>query len=209
MTKIDFKKTDKPLYSGKSGRWDRVQVPPMSFLAIDGQGDPAGADYGAALAALYPLAYAVKFDAKSNGQDFVVPPLEALWWSSDLNAFTANLRDKWQWRVMLRMPDFVTADDVVRCSDVTAAKLTKKGLDTGLIRAITLTPLDEGDALQILHVGAYTDEGPTLSDLHDRLMPESGLTFNGPHHEIYLSDPRRVTADKLRTILRQPVKISQ
>ncbi len=206
MSKLDFKKADKPLYSGKAGRWDRVQVPSMQFLSLDGQGNPNGPGYSAALAALYPLAYAAKFAAKNDGHDFVVPPLEALWWSEDVTAFTSGNREKWQWSAMLRMPDFVDTQAVERVIAPTVDKLAKKGVDTRLMDQISLTRQTEGDCLQILHIGAYTDEAPTLADLHDCLMPDQGLVFNGPHHEIYLSDPRRVDPSKLRTILRQPVK---
>ena len=206
MTKLDFKKTEKSLYSGKAGRWDQIDVPMMQFLAIEGRGDPNGPDYAAALTALYPLAYAIKFAAKSEGQDYVVPPLEALWWADALDAFTANRRDEWQWCAMLRVPSFVTAKTVEECRKSTDAKLKKKGTETALIAQVNLISKEEGTCLQTLHLGPYTDEGPTLAELHDHIMPTQGLTFNGPHHEIYLSDPRRVAPEKLRTILRQPVK---
>lgn len=206
MDKLDFKKTDKPLYSGKAGRWDRLDVPEMTFLVVDGQGDPNGPDYAAALGVLYPMAYGLKFAAKAKGADFVVPPLEALWWADDPVAFVAGRREKWQWRAMLRMPGQVSADELEEIRTTVAGKLRKKGANAERLSDVQMLKLAEGDSLQILHIGAYTDEAPTLADLHDRLMPEMGVTFNGPHHEIYLSDPRRVAPEKLRTILRQPVK---
>lgn len=206
MTKLDFKKTDRAFYSGKAGRWDRVTLPAMQYLAIEGSGDPNGPIYAEALGALYPLAYAVKFASKGQGQDYVVPPLQALWWADDPAAFVSGERDKWQWRAMLRVPDFVSAADVATAAETTSAKLAKKGTPNARVPEITLMTYEEGDCLQTLHIGPYTDEAPTLADLHDRLMPEQGLTFNGKHHEIYLSDPRRVAPEKLRTVLRQPVK---
>lgn len=206
MTKLDFKKTDKSLYSAKSGRWDRVGLPSMNFLSIDGQGDPNGPAYAAALSALYPFAYAVKFAAKADARDFVVPPLEALWWADDPTAFTAGNRADWQWRAMLRMPEFVDQQIVSSCAEAVTQKLLKKGADPELVPQIRFGQFAEGDCLQTLHLGAYIDEAPMLADLHDRLMPQEKLTFNGPHHEIYLSNPRRVAPEKLRTILRQPVK---
>lgn len=206
MDKLDFKKIDKLLYSGKAGRWDRVQVPRMTFLAIEGQGDPNGPDYAAALGLLYPLAYGVKFAAKAEGADFVVPPLEALWWADDPGAFVSGDRAQWQWRAKLRVPEGVAEETVEEVRATVEGKLRKKGVDTTRLADVRRIEVEEGDSLQILHIGPYTDEAPTLADLHDRLMPEMGLTFNGPHHEIYLSDPRRVALDKLRTILRQPVK---
>lgn len=206
MDKLDFKKIDRPLYSGKAGRWDRVQVPRMCFLTIEGQGDPNGPGYASALRVLYPLAYGIKFAAKARGADFVVPPLEALWWADDPAAFVSGDRAQWQWRAMLRMPEGVTGEEVDAVRATVAAKLEKKGADISRLMDVKADEIEEGDSLQILHIGPYTDEAPTLADLHDRLMPEQGLTFNGPHHEIYLSDPRRVAPEKLRTILRQPVK---
>ena len=194
LDKIDFKKTDRPFYSGKQNRWDQITIPPMQFLAVDGIGPPLGDTYADALTALYPLAYGIKFAQKAQGHDFVVPPLEALWWSDKLDAFTENRRDEWQWRAMIRMPDRVTQ------ADVDAARKPDPTAD------VAFTTFDEGPCLQTLHVGSYADEASVLADLHDRLMPELGLTFRGHHHEIYLSDPRRVAPEKLRTILRQPVQ---
>lgn len=195
MDKLDLKKADRPFYAGKVGQWTQITLPAVQYLAIEGRGDPGGADYAAALAALYPLAYGIKFAQTAEGRDFVVPPLSAVWWSDDLDAFTSNARESWQWRAMIRMPDYVTQ------ADFAAAKVSKK-----VEAPVELISVEEGLCLQTLHVGPYTDEGPVLADLHDNVMPAMGLTFGEPHHEIYLSDPRRVAAEKLRTILRQPVK---
>lgn len=194
MDKLDLKKTDRPFYAGKLGEWTRITLPVVQYLAIEGHGDPGGPDYAAALAALYPVAYGIKFARKAEGRDFVVPPLSAVWWSDKLDAFTTNARDLWQWRAMIRMPDYVTRTDLVLAKSL-------KGVDA----PVSLISVEEGLCLQTLHVGPYTDEGPVLADLHDNVMPAMGLTFGQPHHEIYLSDPRRVAPEKLRTILRQPV----
>lgn len=208
-TKLDFKKTDKALYSGKSGRWDRITLAPMSFLMIDGMGDPNGPAYARALSVLYPVAYAMKFAAKDQGDDFVVPPLEALWWADDPAAFVSGDRAAWQWTTMIRMPGSLGQVDFAAAQGKAAPKLAKKGgVDVSALTELRLASLDEGDCLQTLHIGAYTDEAPTLAELHDRVLPAMGLTFNGPHHEIYLSDPRRVGSEKLKTILRQPVRAS-
>jgi len=204
--KLDFKKTDKPYYSGKVGRWDRIVIPKLQFLTITGQGDPGGAVYARALGALYPLAYGIKFAQKAQGADFVVPPQQSLWWADDPGSFVRAERDKWQWRAMIRMPDGVTADDLDAARAAAEVKLAKKGVDIAALAEVGLLTLEEGDCLQTLHVGPYSDEAPVLADLHDRVMPEAGLTFNGKHHEIYLGDPRRVAPEKLRTILRQPVR---
>lgn len=205
--KLDFKKRDKAFYSGKSGRWDQVTVPSMTYLMIDGQGDPNGPGYARALSALYPVAYGLKFAAKDRGADFVVPPLEAVWWSENPEDFVSGNRNGWRWTAMIRMPDDFTTEDFERVRESATAKLAKKGgVDVSALSELRLDHLQEGDCLQTLHIGSYTDEAPVLADLHDRLMPELHLTFSLPHHEIYLSDPRRVAAEKLKTIIRQPVK---
>ncbi|UYV37039.1 GyrI-like domain-containing protein [Rhodobacteraceae bacterium D3-12] len=207
-TKLDFKKADKRLYAAKPDAWQAVDVPEMPFLVIDGQGDPNGPEYTAALGALYPMAYGVKFAMKDAGQDFVVPPLEALWWSEDKSAYVTNDRAAWQWRAMLRMPDAVAGDLVEQVREGVLAKQAKKkdGAAPAMVHAVRLLCFEEGRCLQRLHIGPYTDEAPVLADLHDRVMPEQGLRFAGEHHEIYLSDPRRVVPEALKTILRQPVK---
>lgn len=209
MDKLDFKKTDKVFYSGKQGRWDRVAIPPMLFLAIEGQGDPGGAEYAAAVAALYPLAYAVKFSCKAEGQDFTVPPLEALWWADDMEAFVKGDRADWRWKAMLRMPEGVDEEMLGAARAKVLAKLAKardSATDADHVEAVGLWRYEEGDCLQTLHVGSYAEEAPVLAALHHEVMPGMGLIFGGFHHEIYLSDPRRVAPEKLKTILRQPVR---
>lgn len=206
--KLDFKRTNKTFYSGKQGRWDLITLPSLLFLSIEGEGAPEGPIYAAALSALYPLAYGLKFAAKAAGRDFVVPPLEALWWSEKLDAYTEGRRDEWQWRALLRMPDFITQNMFKDTLETTTTKLTKKlgAAERPPLEKVTLVKLKEGASLQTLHIGSYADEAPVLAELHDKIMPEQGLTFAGPHHEIYLSDPRRTAPEKLKTILRQPVK---
>ncbi len=207
MDKLDFKKTDKAFYSGKKGRWNRLTIPPMQFLMLDGKGDPGGPDYGNALAALYPLAYGIKFAMKAKAADFVVPPLEALWWADDMTAFVDGQRETWQWTVMIRMPDAVTKDDLADARQKLLVKLAKPPEINGMnAKTVRLEGFEEGDSLQILHIGPYADEAPVLAQLHNDLMPEMNLTFGGKHHEIYLGDPRRTAPEKLKTILRQPVR---
>ncbi|MGR3636736.1 MAG: GyrI-like domain-containing protein [Shimia sp.] len=203
--KLDFKKADKSYYSGKVGRWDRVVFPPLQFLSITGQGDPGGPDYARALGALYPLAYGIKFAQKAQGADFVVAPLEALWWADDPGSFVRAERDAWRWSAMIRMPEAMTQVDLDAAREAAQVKLAKKGADTSALAEVSLKTLEEGDFFQTLHVGPYSDEAPVLAHLHDVVMPEAGMTFSGHHHEIYLGDPRRVAPEKLRTILRQPV----
>ena len=149
----------------------------------------------------------VLYAAKANDADFVVPPLEALWWADDPRAFVRNERSTWRWTAMLRMPSNLLEDDLAGACEGSRKKLAKKGeADLSALNEVRLGRLTEGTCLQTLHIGPYTAEAPVLADLHDRLMPERGLTFNGPHHEVYLSDPRRVAPEKLKTLLRQPVQ---
>lgn len=208
MEKLDFKKVDKALYAARPAGWQRIEVPEMSFLMIDGQGDPNGPAYAAALMALYPMAYGVKFAEKEAGRDFAVPPLEALWWADDMAAFVAGERRNWRWTAMLRVPAGIGADTLAEVRASVLAKQAKKtdGADPALIAAVRLERFAEGDCLQHLHLGPYTDEAPVLAELHEEVMPAMGLNFAGKHHEIYLSDPRRVAPGKLKTILRQPVR---
>lgn len=208
MTKLDFKKTEKALYTvGRKG-WEQIYVPERTFLMIDGQGDPNGLAYAAAIQALYPMAYGVKFALKIDGRDFVVPPLEALWWAEDLGAFVSGDRSAWQWTAMLRVPDALSEAEFEAVREAVVAKQAKKaaGAAPDLLNAVRLGRSTEGACLQYLHLGPYTDEAPALAELHEKVMPAMGLTFAGHHHEIYLSDPRRVAPAKLKTILRQPVK---
>lgn len=179
-----------------------MTVPERIFVMVDGHGDPnVEASYGHAVSWLYSVSYAMKFAAKATlGRDYVVPPLEALWWSDDPASFTRREKVDWHWTVMLPVPDFVPR--TMFEAGVAKAR-TKLGEAPASLR---LAPLTEGLCLQCLHVGSYDDEGPTLARLHDEVMPARGLTFNGHHHEIYLGDPRRTEPAKLRTILRQPVR---
>ncbi|WP_461103880.1 GyrI-like domain-containing protein [Tessaracoccus terricola] len=201
MEKYDVRREFKHLYAPGAKDFVEVEVPTFGYLAVEGSGDPnTSAAYSQAIEALYPVAYALKFAGKAQGRDCVVGPLEALWWAQDISTFLTRDKDAWSWRAMISTPPW-TDDAAVRDAvAATAAKNDLPGLE--LLRFEQLT---EGRCLQILHVGPYDDEGPTLTRLHEEVIPERGLRFNGHHHEIYLSDPRRTAPEKLRTILRQPV----
>lgn len=181
-----------------------VEVPPLRYLMVDGHGDPnSDAEYAEALEVLYPLAYTLKFTSKEDlGRDYVVPPLEGLWWAHDKAAFTKS-RDKsaWDWTMMLMTPPWLNAEHLAAARHTVAAK--KPMLRVERVR---VEVLDEGLCAQTLHVGSFEDEGPVLADLHGHFIPERGLVMTGRHHEIYLSDPRRTAPGKLQTILRQPVQ---
>lgn len=203
MAKIDLKKDWKDLYQPGTADFTEVSVPPRHYLAIDGHGDPnTSTQYAAALGALYACGYAIKFALRArSGEDFVVGPLEGLWTSSDPTSFAHRRKGEWDWTMLIPLPDVVSAEDTAQGHAVAAGK--KPDLPIGEVRR---SLLDEGRCLQIMHVGSFDDEGPVLARLHHEVMPARGLTFNGPHHEIYLSDPRRVAPERLRTVLRQPVR---
>lgn len=177
-----------------------VVVPALSFLCIDGHGDPnTSPAYADALGALYAVAYTVKFAIKkAGGEDFRVAPLEGLWWAADPGAFVDGLKADWDWTMMIRQPESVTPETVARCVDQVA---TKKSLPVA--RQLRLEVFEEGAAAQVLHIGPYAAEGPTIAALHD-FIRSRGFTLRGKHHEIYLGDPRRAAPEKLRTIIRQP-----
>jgi hypothetical protein len=177
-----------------------VEVPPLRFLCLDGHGDPnTSASYAAAVQALYAVAYAAKFAVRrAGGEDFKVAPLEGLWWAADLRAFGTGRKSDWDWTMMIRQPDSVTAELVER---LTAEVAARKSLPAA--RKLRLDRLEEGRAAQVLHLGPYADEGPTIAALH-AFIHEQGFSLRGKHHEIYLGDPRRTAPEKLRTIIRQP-----
>ena len=202
MTKLDLKKEYRPLFNPPQHRYVEVLVPSMSFVKIDGSGDPnTAAAYRNAVEWLYSVSYALKFAAKSTlGRDYVVPPLEALWWSDDPGSFIRREKDRWQWTGMILTPDFITD---TMFNDAVAKTLKKRKDFPASLRFETYA---EGRSLQTLHIGSYEDEGPVLRLLHENVMPGLGATFHGPHHEIYLSDPRKTAPDRLKTILRQPIR---
>jgi hypothetical protein len=199
--KLDFKRSLKALYAPSAKDFVLVEVPTMNFVKVDGAGDPNTAPaYQTAVEWLYSVSYGMKFAAKALGKDYGVPPLEGLWYANDNTVFAARAKDKWQWTMMIMVPDFVARD----MYDAAAAKAGKKLGEPP--ESLRLETLEEGLAAQILHIGSYDDEAPVLKRLHETFIPQNGLKESGLHHEIYLSDPRKVEASKLKTILRQPVK---
>jgi hypothetical protein len=203
MDKLDFKKDLAPLYAPKNTDWELIEVPAMNFLMVDGKGDPNSAtDYSDAVAALYGVAYAVKFMSKKGlGKDYGVAPLEGLWTASDPAVFENAQKSKWEWTMMIMHPEWITEAMV---SEAVAATADKKELPA--LSKVRFERYNEGRSLQLLHVRSYDDEAPKLKYLHAQFMPQLKLTFNGLHHEIYLNDPRKTAPSKLRTIVRQPVK---
>ncbi len=202
MTKVDFKKTLKHLYNPKK-KFETVDVPKMQFLMVDGHGDPNTAQaYKDAVAVLYAVAYKMKFiSKKSLEKDYVVPPLEGLWWAEEMETFLTREKSAWDWTMMIMVPEWIT-----EAIFVDALAQVRKAKNPAALDKVRLEHYDEGLSAQIMHVGSYDDEGPVLAKMHKEFIPQKGLVENGKHHEIYLSDPRRVAPEKLKTVLRQPVR---
>lgn len=198
MAKIDLKTSLGPLYRQRAGQVSVVDVPRLAYLMVDGVGEPDGSEASAAVQALYPVAYKTKFLMKARGSDFVVMPLEGLWWADDMEDFLTGRRDRWRWTYMIAVPDVVTAE--VLAEAIAAVDPARAGPALGSVR---LDHLEEGRAAQLLHIGPYAEEGPNIQRLHEHIASLGG-TLTGRHHEIYLGDPRRTAPEKLRTIIRQP-----
>jgi hypothetical protein len=199
---IDLKRTLDG-YRARRGQIRIVDVPEARYLMIDGRGDPnTSPAFAEAVQALYPVAYAMKFASRTDlGRDYVVPPLEGLWWADDMSAFTAA-RDKsrWDWTLMIMVPGWLDEDAFATAEERVAARSRPARLDQ-----VRLETLSEGRCVQTLHVGTFDGETEVLAHLHEEFIPGRGLRMAGKHHEIYLSDLRRVAPEKQRTILRQPV----
>ena len=201
MDKVDLKRM-LPGYRARRGRFELVDIPPATYLKVDGHGDPNTAPaFAEAVSTLYPVAYRLKFASKRDlGRDYVVPPLEGLWWAEDMASFT-SARDKsqWRWTLMLMVPDWIGSTLVDAVLDQMGAGERPARLDD-----LRLESLSEGRCVQTLHVGSFDDETEVLSRMHEHIA-ERGMGLGGRHHKIYLSDRRRVAPEKQRTILRQPV----
>lgn len=198
-----MKKELKQLYkpSAKKG-FTIVEVPPLNFLMLDGAGDPNTAEeYQQAMEALYGLSYTLKFMLKPRAEfpAFTIMPLEGLWWAEDMEVFTQEDKDSWLWTMMIAQPDFITTEMISEAGEILRKKKEVPSLD--LLR---LDRYEEGTSAQILYLGAYADEAPTIKAMHEFIEAE-GYRLRGKHHEIYLSDPRRVPPERLKTIIRQPV----
>jgi len=204
MEKLELKKTLKFLYDAKPEP-RMIEVPPLQFLMVDGSGDPnTSAEYQNAVQALYTVGYTLKFKAKKElAIDYPVMALEGLWWAEDMHDFSVARKADWKWTMMLSTPDFVSPSLV----EAAIAEAGRKK-PAGDLSRLHFATFAEGLAGQIMHIGPYAAEAPTIQRLHDFIHGQ-GHTFDGlaqKHHEIYLSDPRRAAPDKLKTIIRQPVR---
>ena len=201
MEKIDLKKELKHLYLPSAKEVVQVDVPTFQFLMIDGEGDPnTSQEYAQAVEALFSASYTSKFLIKKGPQaiDYAVMPLEGLWWADDMSAFSADDKSKWKWTMMIMQPDFVKLE--VLHSAIAEVKRKNTSPSVSKLRIEKFT---EGSCAQVLHVGPFSEEGPTIQKVHDFTNSKSSLT--GKHHEIYLTDIRRADPAKWKTIIRQPM----
>ncbi|WP_242113290.1 GyrI-like domain-containing protein [Luteimonas aquatica] len=201
MPRIDVKRELKHLYHPSAKSVVEVEVPAMRFLMVDGEGDPnTSPRYAEAVEALFSVSYATKFAVKRGAQgiDYAVMPLEGLWWSEDLSSFLRDDRAQWKWTMMIMQPDFVEAAAI---HAAIAAVRRKKSLPA--LRGLRLEAFDEGRCAQTLHIGPFSEEGPTIRRVHDFIGERAALA--GKHHEIYLSDIRRAAPARWKTVIRQPM----
>lgn len=202
MDKIDLRKTLKHLYQPSAKVVAEVDVPAFDYLMIDGAGDPNTAPaYAQAVEALFAVSYTAKFALKKGPQpvDYTVMPLEGLWWADDMAAFVRGDRAHWKWTMMVLQPPCVPRAAI----DAAIADVGRKKPSPALAQ-LRLARWAEGRCAQILHVGPFTTEGPTIERLH-AWIAQHGASLHGKHHEIYLSDIRRTDPAKWKTVLRQPM----
>ena len=201
MEKIDLKKELKQLYNPSTKEVTIINVPDMNFLMVDGEGAPASPEYVASLEELYPVAYALKFKVKKDkGIDYGVMPLEGLWWMEDIAKFSVDRKDEWKWTNMIMQPKYVTEADFK-----TAIQQVRKKKSPTALDKVRFECYHEGKAAQIMHLGPYSTEGSNVQKIHEAIKA-AGYQLSGKHHEIYLGDPRRTAPEKLKTVLRQPMK---
>jgi hypothetical protein len=201
MQKIDLKKELKHLYQASAKAVVQIEVPTLQFLMIDGSGDPnTSHEYAQAVEALFSVSYTAKFMVKkgTSAIDYVVMPLEGLWWADDMSVFDGEDKSRWKWTMMIMQPNFV-GQEVIHAA---IAELKKKKSLAALSK-LKIETFKEGSCAQVLHVGPFSDEGPTIQKVHAFIDSRSSLA--GKHHEIYLSDIRRVDPAKWKTIIRQPM----
>ena len=202
IEKINLEKTDKAYYKAKLEP-TVINIEAHDYLTIQGKSDPNDPDFLAAVETIYGVAYGIKFIAKSEDLDFTVPKMEGYWWIDgciENQAEFVNVpRDEWNWKIVIRMPEFIGKKHFERAIAQVRSKKSPKNLER-----LSFESMEEGLCAQVLHIGSYENEGPSIDKLH-QFMNEEGLKIRGYHHEIYISDPRRTAPDKLKTILRYEV----
>lgn len=203
MKKIDYKKALRSLYAPSSKEISIIDVPAMNYVMIDGKGNPNTAkEYTEAIEALYALSYTLKFMVKKgkSGIDYGVLPLEGLWWVPNMKDFSAERKDDWLWTMMIMQPEIVT-----QATFNEAISVVRKKKNLPAIDKLKFELFDEGKCAQLLYLGPYSEEAPTIERLHN-FIAHNKYKRTGKHHEIYLSDPRKAAPEKLKTIIRQPMK---
>lgn len=208
MANLDMKKTLKHLYKPSDKQVSLVEIPPMHYLMIDGEGNPETIQYQQSVEALYNLAYGIRALSKNDGITFTVMPLEGLWTIKGQDAppddftLTQDDKDNFVWTLMILQPEHITSDIVEQAR----VKASQKKQPAVLLDKVRFEEYNEGTAVQIMHIGSYADEGPTVARLHHHIA-DNGWSLSKHHHEIYLSDPRKVAPEKLKTIIRQPYSV--
>ncbi|MHA1618770.1 MAG: GyrI-like domain-containing protein [Promethearchaeota archaeon] len=201
--KFDFKREYPELYKPSAKSIAIINVPDMKFFMIEGKGNPnTSADYKQAVECLYALSYALKMKVikkKMPAKDYVVPPLEGLWYIDNMENWSMEKKEDWQWTMMIRIPDFVTKKHL----DL-AHEIARESKNPAALPKLYIANYHEGLCVQLMHLGSYDSEAPNIARMHKFAM-EEGYKLSGKHHEIYLSDPRRVDPSKLKTVLRQPI----
>ena len=201
MEKIDLKKDLKNLYNPSSKEFQIIKVPKMNFLMIDGSGDPnTSKEYASAIEALYAVSYTIKFMVKKQKViDYVVMPLEGLWWAENMSAFLMKNKQSWKWTSLIMQPDFVDRKTVDEAIKIAGAKKDLPGM-----AGLRFESFEEGLSVQIMYFGPYSEEEPTIGEMHKFIL-DTGFKLRGKHHEIYLSDPRKTAPEKIKTVIRQPI----
>jgi len=203
MEKIDFKKEYSTLYKASAKEIQFVDVPKLNYIMVDGYGNPNNSVmFNNAVEALYSVSYTLKFMIKKGEQhiDYGVMPLEGLWWTDNMKEFSMENKSEWKWTLMVLQPDFITHDLFEKAKEQAGKKK-----ELPLLKELRLETMEEGPCAQILYVGPYDDEPPTIARLHD-FIKENGYKLHGKHREIYLNDARRTAPERLKTIIRQPVR---
>ena len=203
MKKIDYKKELKHLYKPSPKSIELVDVPEMNFLMIDGQGDPnTSQGYSDAIEALYAVSYVMKFMIKKGNLqiDYGVMPLEGLWWVDDMSQFSIDDKSNWKWTAMIMQPEHVTQNLFAA-----ACEQVEKKKNPVALSKVRFESFSEGKAAQTMHLGPFSEEGPTIERIH-KFIHDKGYSQTGKHHEIYLSDIRKAAPEKWKTIIRQPIE---
>ena len=199
--KVDLRKELKHLYAPSAKEVLAVNVPKMNFLMMYGMGDPnTSQEYKDAVEALFSLSYAIKFMIKKEKSiDYAVMPLEGLWWVDDMTRFSVENKNEWKWTSLIMQPEYVTKEIVNE-----ALNETRKKKNLPALSKIRFEAFSEGPSAQIMHIGPFSAEGPTIEKIHN-FIKKQGYKLSGKHHEIYLSDPRKSAPEKMKNVLRQPM----